>query len=29
STDHLIMSEKDLHHPQLKGADNNFVYGEI
>jgi len=29
STDHLIMSDKDLHHPQLKDADNNFVYGEI
>ena len=29
STDHLIMSEKDKHHPSLKDAENNFVYGEI
>ncbi len=25
----LIMSEKDQHHPQLKDAENNVVYGEI
>lgn len=28
-TTHLIMSEKDTKHPQLKDAENNFVYGEI
>lgn len=26
--DHLILSEKDKHHPNLKDADLNFVYGE-
>lgn len=28
-TSRLIMSDKDKKHPQLKDADNNFVYGEI
>ena len=26
--EHLILSEKDQHHPNLKDADINFVYGE-
>ncbi|WP_034993016.1 dTDP-4-dehydrorhamnose 3,5-epimerase [Liquorilactobacillus vini] len=26
--EHLILSEKDQHHPRLKDADLNFVYGE-
>jgi dTDP-4-dehydrorhamnose 3,5-epimerase len=29
SIDHLTLSEKDTKHPQLKDAENNFVYGEI
>lgn len=28
-TAHLIMSEKDVHVPQLKELENNFIYGEI
>lgn len=29
STTQLIMSDKDTKHPQLKNAENNFIYGEI
>jgi len=29
SLDHLVMSEKDQHHPTLAEAENNFIYGEI
>lgn len=28
-TAHLIMSEKEEQDPQLKDAENNFIYGEI
>ncbi|KGO26318.1 dTDP-4-dehydrorhamnose 3,5-epimerase [Oenococcus alcoholitolerans] len=28
-TEKAILSEKDKHHPLLKDAENNFVYGEI
>lgn len=29
NTENAIMSEKDKHHPTLKLAENNFVYGEV